>query len=669
MDYAGADQRYAAAFAEAGLAREGDDPAEAAGRIDVSAVRGPLVAALDDWASCAQDDKRVAWLLAMARKADPDGWRDRARQPAVRQDLTTLQALLAEEEAADQSPQLVVALGECLARRGGGPASLRRAQVRHPDDFWLNMEMGYLPGSEDDLAQAAGYFRAALALRPDAAIVSYNLGLCLDAQGKRQEAEEVYRAAIRLDPKVALLHICQGHLLRDQGKWQEATDEYRAALRLAPKDAGARTGLGNCLIEQGKPQEAEAEYRAALRLAPEDYGARTGLGNALYGQGKRQEALAAYRAAIRLDPEVAPREHLVDAGAHNKLGDYLHGRGEWKGAEAEYRAATGLDPKFPRSHHNLGLVLEDQGRLKEAEEEQRAAIRLDAKYARPHNSLGYVLYAQGKRQEAEAEYRAAIRLDPKDALPHNNLANALKGQGRVEEAEEEHRAAIRLSPQFSFAHFGLGDLLKDSGRFEEARKEYQQAVALGYQAAAEGLRQCDRLIPLAARLSVVLRGDDHPAGAQEMLAFANLCSQPFERRLRAAVRFYGEAFAADPKLADGLKAGHRYNAACYAALAANGEGKDADKLDDKEKARLRRQALDWLRADLAAWAKRAQSHQPADLAEVQQTLLHWKEDTDLAGVRGDALAKLPEAERPPWKKLWDDVDALLAVVSAPETKR
>jgi serine/threonine-protein kinase len=132
---------------------------------------------------------------------------------------------------------------------------------------------------------------------------------------------------------------------------------------------------------------------------------------------------------------------------------------------------------------------------------------------------------------------------------------------------------------------------------------------------------------------------------------------------------YGEAFTADSKLADDLKAGHRYNAACCAALAGCGQGKDAGTLDDREKARLRRQALDWLRADLAAGAKQAQSHQPADRVMVRQTLQHWKEDPDLAGVRGDALAKLSEAESQPWKKLWADVDALLADVSAPETKR
>ena len=82
-----------------------------------------------------------------------------------------------------------------------------------------------------------------------------------------------------------------------------------------------------------------------------------------------------------------------------------------------------------------------------------------------------------------------------------------------------------------------------------------------------------------------------------------------KRRHVAAARLYADAFTADPKLADDLKAGHRYNAACSAALAAAGQGTDADKLDDQEHRRLRQQALAWLRADLEQWAKRLGSRQ------------------------------------------------------------
>src|SRR5262249_14837829 len=104
----------------------------------------------------------------------------------------------------------------------------------------------------------------------------------------------------------------------------------------------------------------------------------------------------------------------------------------------------------------------------------------------------------------------------------------------------------------------------------------------------------------------------------------------------------------------------QYNAACAAALAGCGVGKDADKLDDKEKAQLRGEGLGWLQADLLLYAKQLATGNPADAAAVQFRLRCWLADADCAVVRGpEALAKLPEAERQPWQKLWNDVADLL----------
>src|SRR5262249_6313776 len=151
-------------------------------------------------------------------------------------------------------------------------------------------------------------------------------------------------------------------------------------------------------------------------------------------------------------------------------------------------------------------------------------------------------------------------------------------------------------------------------------------------------------------------GEAKPA-ATECLGLAYVCQA--KHLHRAAARFYTEAFAAQPRLADALLAGHRYNAACSAALAAAGQGKDAANLADREGADLRNQALDWLRADLNLWTRIAKDSPPVQ-AQMEQTLWHWQTDSDLAGVRDkEALAKLPPAEREAWTKLWADVADLL----------
>ena len=75
---------------------------------------------------------------------------------------------------------------------------------------------------------------------------------------------------------------------------------------------------------------------------------------------------------------------------------------------------------------------------------------------------------------------------------------------------------------------------------------------------------------------------------------------------------------------------------------------------------MRKQALDWLRADLTLWERRLDADNPNQRSEVRKVLQHWQRDPDLAGVRdAKALAQLPEGERRAWQQLWDDVAALL----------
>jgi hypothetical protein len=66
-----ADRNYESAFRETGFGAIGDDPAGAAAQIAASAARVPLLAALGDWAICAADARRRAWVLSVAQKADP----------------------------------------------------------------------------------------------------------------------------------------------------------------------------------------------------------------------------------------------------------------------------------------------------------------------------------------------------------------------------------------------------------------------------------------------------------------------------------------------------------------------------------------------------------------------------------------------------------------------
>ena len=225
-----------------------------------------------------------------------------------------------------------------------------------------------------------------------------------------------------------------------------------------------------------------------------------------------------------------------------------------------------------------------------------------------------------------------------------------ESQGKLDEAIAEYRKAFRLKPDFAEAHCNLGNAFRQQGRFVEALAEFKRGHELGsknpnwhYPSARVGAR--DRAAGRARpKLPAILAGKARPSDALETLGFAQLC---YDKKLHgASARFWAEAFQAQPKLAEDMQAQNRYNAACAAALAGCGQGKDDPPLDDAAKARWRKQAIDWLKADLAAWSKVLESGPPQARQAISKTLQHWKADPDLAGIRDDAaLAKLPADEQ------------------------
>jgi WD40 repeat protein/serine/threonine protein kinase/Flp pilus assembly protein TadD len=260
-----------------------------------------------------------------------------------------------------------------------------------------------------------------------------------------------------------------------------------------------------------------------------------------------------------------------------------------------------------------------------------------------------------------ADYRARIVKDnPADARAQFNLGFALSHLGKLDEASAAYREHLRLAPDSDAGYNNLGLIQGKQGRLDESIASLRKAVELkaANDKAQRNLAGALRAREIQHKLPSFLKGEYRPRDNAERRGLAELCVS--KKLYHAGARLLADAFAADPKLADDLKFADRYNAACLAALAAAGQGEDAAKLDDAERARLRRQAFDWLRADLTLWTRQWESGQPADRPEAQRMLLHWQVDGDLAGIRDEAaLARLLEAERKQWQGLWGDVKALL----------
>ena len=231
------------------------------------------------------------------------------------------------------------------------------------------------------------------------------------------------------------------------------------------------------------------------------------------------------------------------------------------------------------------------------------------------------------------------------------------------QAVELERKALAANPNSPIYRRYLDDELqnliraaKGLGRADEAERVRREL---------DELRNSDpQVAALDARLNAVLKGEETPYDDAErlQLAWHAFVTKSLHAR---AVRLYAEALANDPRLAVDRRAQYAYNAACAAALAASGQGKDDPPADDAAKAKLRKQAREWLQAELSAWAKVIETGTAEMKAKVAPALQHWKEDTDLICIRDEKeRAKLPDEERTALKTLWNDVDQVLIKTAA-----
>src|SRR5262249_50588643 len=153
---------------------------------------------LDVWAARLQRAPRThnpvhrQRLQQIAQTTDPDLWRHRLRQAIAAKDLRSLYDMAASARLTDLHVRALVLLGAALETAGdqeGAITFLRKAQWHHPHHFSLNYNLAsYLGNSiivgkqtHRSWAEVTGFFRAALAVRPNSAAALCGLGSSLSA--------------------------------------------------------------------------------------------------------------------------------------------------------------------------------------------------------------------------------------------------------------------------------------------------------------------------------------------------------------------------------------------------------------------------------------------------------------------------------------------------------
>jgi eukaryotic-like serine/threonine-protein kinase len=604
------------AFRTAGLLNMEEAPGVVADRLRESDIKDALVAAIDEWAhwvgqsAAARGDgwqlsaRREAWLLEVARMADdpdPSGWRDRFRDPAVRRSKEELVRLAASARITETPVSLLVLFGDFLHARGGdGNAFMLSVQQHHPDDLWVNNLLARIALDRNDATEALRHFQAALASRPEAAFLNHDLGMVLHRLGRLTEAVPYLARAVHLDPEDPRLRREFGVSLVNVGRLHEGVEQFDRGLALthdASERSRIRAELRKCRSLSQDTKEIDSIWRMLMEARPVDQEDWDGYAEFCLYHGR----LDAYRTTCR-----GLIEHFgATEDAHI--------------AERTGRACL-LSPDSDEVLRKATALID------------RALAHQEA---RPDWAGPYFMFAKGL-----AEYRQG-RMVSSITIMDGPASTALQSAPRLVSAMARHRLGRE---EEAIRTFAAAILSTDWRKSKANDRELWIYHVLRREAEA-------MMLP---HLQAFLDGSYRPRDKDEKICLLGVCQ--FEGRYRAAAGIYEEILASDARLANDLRAGTRYRAACTAASVGAGSGQDAGGLGESERLHWRNQARDWLRADRDLVRKLSKAER-VDLPEFSKT---WSTDPDLAGLRDTAACKgLHPSEQQEFRALCEEVRILI----------
>ena len=309
-------------------------------------------------------------------------------------------------------------------------------------------------------AEAASWYRKALAIRPDWADGWLNLGATLFQSGHYADARNAFREGVRLAPG-------RGTPLAFLGMAEYELHDYKSAL--ADIIGGEAIGLAD-----KQDFVTAVRYRAALaalRLA--DFVQALEQVRPLVKAGNNSPSIIEVLGLSALFMNHVPS----DLPAAKRPLVELAGRAAWafvaERADQSEPLFQQLEQEFPNEpgvHYMCGVFRLDHDPAA-AEEEFRKELQIATKNVPARVQLVLLLIKRGEAAEAVKVAGEAVELQPADALCQATLGRALLSADRTSEAITALEAAAKLAPAVARTHFYLEQAYRRAGRMADARKE------------------------------------------------------------------------------------------------------------------------------------------------------------------------------------------------------
>ncbi|QDV91731.1 Serine/threonine-protein kinase PknB [Phycisphaerae bacterium RAS2] len=588
------------------------------------------------------------------------------------------------------------ALGYALSRASRFAEATRYYQSAlslRPKDATACNNLAIALVQDGRVEEAVSHLREAIRISPESGYSYSLLGNSLNLQGKFAEALEQHREAVRIAPGSSAIRANLGVALQNIGRLDEAIAEFRAAIQIDPKAPGARVNLGMALAQAGHTVEAIDAYRQTIELVPDDPNVYSALGRTLFRLHRMTEALDAFTTAVRLKPDSA--EYHADRGVA------LAQLGQVDEAVECYERTLTIDLTTSESNQFLRTMLMEAGRGPEICTVWKRAITASpskyngrAGYAelclfldRPDdyrsectiliNRFGSSADAATAEQIAMAGLMAplsetdaaAIAVIVEKARPEALLLRGLLEyrRNRLDAALpllERARQSAPVADVGPMPSLMLALIAHHRGDDRTARKMLASAIpgvnwqpqsATGPSGWTWHIVRREAEEAIIPNWDAFLAGTHQPQDNDERLSLIGACE--FRNLHHLTAKLYSDAFDVDSALAENRQNDYRYNAACYAMMAATGARNNAVRLNDEERAMWRAKARQWLREELASW-KRASANSPQVRELALKRIVNWKRDPDLAGLReSEPLERLNENELRECHLLWAEIDA------------
>jgi len=398
---------YADAFASYGLDVD---------RIRASAIRDELIGALDDWGGAP----------AILARVDRDRWRSEIRAIS-RDDATALKARAQVDVLEGLPLSSLLLLGDRLGHAGRADLAIRvcrTARDRFPDSFWSCIGLArWCARSEDrNTVQASvAHLAAALALRPGALAVRYNLSNALFRQGDLERAlAEMQKLHDRAPgfpgarPRLASLYNMKARAFYVRRAYASAARAHTRAIELGSSDSSTHYSLSRCLWETGARERAIEPMRASIKLDGQNWYAHYWLGTYLAATRKDQaEAITEFGRALQLQ---ANDQRGTPNGIYRGLAQSLGRSGDHAGALEAHRTIVRTWPSAKNTWavRSSYIVIP---RLLEKQDGAASAIAFLEKAVAAHPGddwlypdLAFFLLRAGRGPEAEAALNTARAL-------------------------------------------------------------------------------------------------------------------------------------------------------------------------------------------------------------------------------------------------------------------